>query len=67
MRGVQSQLHTLQERAAWMQNFTDRFVKLAAALGYTNAEIEQVQLDNTMMQFLAETDVEEAAFSKANT
>ena len=40
------------ERAAWFQNFTNNFAKVAAILGFSPAEVAAVQADNDMVQFL---------------
>lgn len=57
----------LQNRAAWYANFNTQFALVATLLGFTNADITAVNNDNTMMQFLADYDVQEKAFSKAVT
>jgi hypothetical protein len=41
--------------AVWWQNHATQFALLGASLGFTPAEIAQVQDDNTVVQFLAET------------
>ena len=55
----------LAERAAWFMNFAIQFAKVALSLGFTAADITSVQDDNDVMQFLADTDVQLAAFEKA--
>ena len=55
----------LAERAAWFMNFAAQFAKVAADLGFTAAVVRSVQNDNEVMQFLADTSVQLAAFEKA--
>lgn len=56
---------TLQERAAWFQNFTVQFTSLHIALGFTVADLDVVVADNDMMQFIAEATVATDNFSDA--
>lgn len=44
---------SLQERAAWYDNFTLRFAAVAPGLGFLPAEVITVQTDNTCLQDLA--------------
>lgn len=44
---------SLQERAAWMQIFRDNFAVLATPLGFTAADVTQVDEDNAAFQWLA--------------
>ncbi len=55
----------LQDRAAWHQNWTTQLAILGAGLGVTAPEIAQQQDDNTVMQFLAQTDVDFEAYGDA--
>ncbi len=47
----------LQGRNAWFQNFATNFALVAAALGFTPAEVTSVANDAEVMDFLAQTDV----------
>lgn len=55
----------LQERAAWMQNFAERFATVAVPLGFTAADVTAVEDDNEAFQFVAEGTVEIDAYAKA--
>jgi hypothetical protein len=57
----------LQERAAWYQNFTTQLAILAAGLGFTPAEVADVQADNDAFQFLAQVALEVESYDKAMT
>jgi hypothetical protein len=57
----------LQGRAAWFQNFSDNFATVGASLGFTPAEISDVQDDNTAIQDLAAGRTELDAFVDAVT
>lgn len=46
---------TLQERAAWYDNFATQFNVLATQLGFTALDQSVVDADNDVMQFLAST------------
>lgn len=56
---------SLQNRAAWYQNFTTQFAVLAAGFGFTAPEIAAMQDDNTVIQFLAQTAVDHEAYKDA--
>ncbi|MBK9152797.1 MAG: hypothetical protein IPM25_00940 [Chloracidobacterium sp.] len=56
---------TLQDRAAWFQNFNTQFASLHIALGFTAGDATTVSDDNDMMQFIAEAAVAVDAFSDA--
>lgn len=44
----------LPARALWMLNFATQFAAVALSLGFTQADIDVVENDNTVMQFLAD-------------
>lgn len=48
---------TLQERAAWFQNFRVQFASLYVSLGFTSDDLDVVVADNNMMQFIAEATI----------
>jgi hypothetical protein len=48
---------SLQEQAAFYVNFTRVFIARAAELGFTAAEVAQVEADNAVMQYLARTEL----------
>lgn len=56
---------TLQERAAWFQNFRVQFASLYVSLGFTSGDLDVVVADNNMMQFIAEATVATDNFSDA--
>ncbi len=56
---------TLQDRAAWFQNFSLQFQNLYIGLGFTAADNDTVVDDNAMMQFVAEAAVSVDAFADA--
>lgn len=56
---------SMQERAAWMQNFTTQFTPMAVPLGFLPAVVTALAADNEDMQFCAMATVEIDAFSKA--
>ena len=56
---------SLQERAAWFQNFAVQFSPIAASLGFLPAVVTQVASDNDDFQFCASQTVEVEAFAKA--
>lgn len=58
---------SLQERAAWFQNFRDQFAVLAAGLGFLPADVAAVDADNSAFQWLAEKAVQVEAFSQGMT
>lgn len=58
---------TLQDRAAWFQNFRDQFSALAAALGFAPADVTAVDNDNSAFQWLAATAVTVESFSQGMT
>ncbi len=51
-----------QDRAAWFQNFTLQFAAIGPGLGFTPAEITEVEKDNLVIQFLAEVMVQIDSF-----
>lgn len=58
---------SLQERAAWYENFKKQFVDdgIGATLGFTPAELTSVTNDNAIIQFLASTQTQLDAFADA--
>lgn len=56
---------SLQERAAWFDNFETQFAQIAVSLGFTLADVTVVSNDNAVFQFCASTTVELDAFVKA--
>ena len=56
---------SLQDRAAWFQNFADRFATVAISLGFLAADVTAVTEDNEVFQFCAEQTVEVEAFARA--
>lgn len=56
---------SLQERAAWFQNFFFQFTQIAAMLGFLPAVVTQVSNDNEDFQFCANQTVEVDAFGSA--
>lgn len=58
---------SLAEQAAWFQNFTDQFTKLAPGLGFTPADVAAVQADNAAIQWMAANAGTMRAFNKAMT
>lgn len=55
----------LQSRAAWLQNFYTQFAVVSASLGFTAGDVSNVEKDNQVMQFLADTMVQLDAFKSA--
>jgi hypothetical protein len=55
----------IQERAAWFLNFYTQLVKIADALNVSADKVKVVQDDNSVMQFLADADVQVKAYDKA--
>ena len=56
---------SLQDRAAWYQNFQTQFAAVAVSFGFTAGDISIVDKDNQIMQFLADTIVQLEAYKKA--
>lgn len=56
---------SLQERAAWFQNFYAQFVTVGPSLGFLPAVVTQVQDDNDDFQFCADHTVKVDAYAKA--
>lgn len=48
---------SLQERAAWFENFANQFTAVHLSLGFTAADEAAVSDDNELMQFLAGTEL----------
>lgn len=44
---------TFPERVAWYRNFSRHFVNIGPSLGFSPAEIAQIEADHEMMEFLA--------------
>jgi hypothetical protein len=55
----------LPARALWFENFATQFAIVATSLGFTNADIEQVNDDNEVFQFLADIFNQIKAFEEA--
>ena len=58
---------TLQERAAWFQNYNDKAQAEGLNYGLTQANLDQIKDDNNMMQFLASSFVAIDTYEKAWT
>jgi hypothetical protein len=56
---------SMQERAAWFQNFATQFAAIAAALGFLPADVATVQDDNSVIQFLADAQMQFEAWADA--
>jgi hypothetical protein len=56
---------SMQERAAWYQNFAMQFAGIAASLGFLPADVTAVQDDDTAIQDLANGQVQLDAFVAA--
>src|SRR5688572_4912499 len=56
---------SLQERAAWFQNFAENFSVVAVSLGFLPAMITQVTADNDDFQFCASSALTVNAYAKA--
>lgn len=53
------------ERAAWFHNFAAKFSVIAASLGFTQAEIDSVNADNAMVQYLNRELLATESYTKA--
>ena len=53
------------ERAAWFQNFSAQFTVIAASLGFTQADIDGVNADNAIVQYLAGTLLATEGYTRA--
>jgi len=56
---------SLQERAAWYQNFSTQFLVVATQLGFTVLDQSGVDADNLIVQFLAQTAVDIDSYKDA--
>ena len=56
---------SLQDRAAWFNNFATQFAVVGAGLGFTEAEVTAVGADNTAFQKLASITVQLDAYADA--
>jgi hypothetical protein len=56
---------SLQERAAWFENFATQFSVVGAGLGFTPAEVAAVEADNDIVEFLASAAVAIEAYKDA--
>jgi len=56
---------SLQDRAAWHQNFTTQFAAVAPGLGFLPADVVSVQTDNVCIQGLAQAAVQIDAYASA--
>lgn len=56
---------SLQERAAWFQNFATQFAAVAVSLGFVAADATAVTNDNAIVQFLAGVATELDAYKDA--
>ncbi len=43
---------SLQARVAWFANFAAQFAQIAEGLGFTGDDVNAVNTDNEMMQFI---------------
>lgn len=57
----------LQDRAAWFQNFYEKFSDVATSLGFSAGTVTSLELDNQIMQFLADTSVQMDSYKRAFT
>ena len=55
----------LAERAAWYENFANQFADVAVSLDFTANDVNSVNNDNDVFQFLADATVEIDAYKKA--
>ena len=58
---------SLADRAAWFQNFFDKFSALATVLGFLPTDVAALADDNLCVQWLAKTAVDADAFGKSMT
>lgn len=56
---------SLQNRAAWFNNFYNQFQVVSTSLGFTAADVTAVENDNNMMQFIASTALAIDAYKEA--
>ena len=56
---------SLQDQAAWLDNLATQFIKVAADLGFTNADVESVSNDNKALTKLAVVQVQLKAYRQA--
>src|SRR4051794_21414509 len=56
---------SLQDRAAWFQNFATKFGPLAATLGFLPAQVTAVNADRDDMVFCASSALEVETYAKA--
>src|SRR5690349_15322057 len=56
---------TLQDRAAWFENFANQFATVAVPLGFTTADLTAAQDDSTCVQGLATAAVTIEAYASA--
>lgn len=56
---------SLQDQAAWFDNFENKFTQVAVSLGFAAADVTAVQNDNQDFQFCASATVELETFIKA--
>src|SRR4051812_17145789 len=56
---------SLQERAAWFENFATNFAAVAVSLGFVAADATAVQHDADMMTFIAATTVTVDSYDEA--
>ena len=56
---------SLQERAAWYDNFNTVLQPIGASLGLSVGDLTQIAADNAMMQFLATFDVSVSEYASA--
>ena len=55
----------LPARAAWFQNFSEKFSDVATSLGFSAADVTMVEQDNQVMQFLARAAVQLDTYNRA--
>lgn len=56
---------SLSKQAAFYGNFTKVFGEVAASLGFGSADVAQMEADNAVMQYLADTDIGLSAYKKS--
>ena len=53
------------ERAAWFNNFTTKFAQIALDLGFSQTDIDEVNADNMVIQFISYTIYQTETYSRA--
>jgi len=53
------------ERAAWFKNFATKFAQIAPELGFSQTDIDEVNADNAVIQFISTTIYQTETYMKA--